>query len=59
MKFAEIPEIVKDLRQASFEEKEKVTHLMDIVALHQSQNPAGDLWYLITDKLSISYLLDK
>ena len=41
MKFAEIPGIVKELKQATYEEKEKVSHLMDIVALHQTQNPAA------------------
>ena len=41
MTLSQIPDIVKDLKAATYEGKEQVTHLMDIVALHQSQNPAA------------------
>ena len=31
--------LVKDLKAATFEEKEKTVHLMDVVALHNPNNP--------------------
>ena len=41
MAFNDIPQIVKDLKAANLEGKEKVVHLMDIVAVQQSKNPGA------------------
>lgn len=41
MNLTDIPQVVKDLRAAAYEEKERVVHLMDIVAVHQQQNQAA------------------
>ena len=41
MKLTDIQSMSKELKNASYEEKEKVAHLMDIVAHHQTQNPGA------------------
>ena len=41
MSLTDIQGSVKELKAAAYEEKEKVVHLMDVVAHHQSQNPAA------------------
>jgi hypothetical protein len=41
MKIADIPQVIKDLKQASFEEKESVAHLMDVIAVQHEQNPSA------------------
>ena len=35
---ADMGTLVKDLKAATFEEKEKTVHLMDVVALHNPNN---------------------
>jgi len=37
----EIPGIVKDLKAATYESREKTAHLMDLVAVQQTSNPAA------------------
>ena len=41
MAFNDIPQIVKDLKHAPYEAKEKHVHLMDIVATQQQKNPGA------------------
>ena len=38
---AEIPNLVKDLDKASYEERERQAALLDVVALQQASNPAA------------------
>ena len=41
MKLTDVPQIVKDLKAAQFADREKVAHLLDIVAMQTYQNPAA------------------
>jgi hypothetical protein len=38
MTVADMPKIVHDLKHASYAEKDRISHLIDILALHQQQN---------------------
>ena len=39
MQLTDIPQIVKDLKAAPYEAKEKFVHLMDVIAVQQDKNP--------------------
>ena len=41
MKHDDIKAVVANLKKATYEEKEKVTHLIDVLALHSESNPAS------------------
>ena len=40
MKINDMPQLITDLKKAAYEDKEKVTHLIDVLAVQADSNPA-------------------
>ena len=41
MTFNDMPQLIKDLKKAAYEDKEKLTHLIDVLAVQADANPQG------------------